>query len=106
MPVPRYTPYARAVRRFRRSPQDPADYAPPELRNPGLEGLLDPLALRAVGLDQPLAVAGQIPQLTDGRRRDEAAPQQSTFQQLRQPGGIADVGLAAGQEFDVAGGVQ
>ena len=64
---------------------------------------MDPLALRAVGLDQPLAVAGEIPQLADGRRRHEAAPQQPTLQQLSQPGGIADVGLAAGQEFDVAG---
>jgi hypothetical protein len=51
----------------------------------------------------PLAVAGQVPQLAEGRRRDEAAPQQPTLQQLAQPGGIAHVGLAAGQELDVPG---
>ena len=68
-----------------------------------LEDLLDPLALRAVGLDQPLAVAGEIAQLANRRRRDEAAPQQPTLQQLSKPGGIADVGLAAGQDLDVAG---
>ena len=33
-----------------------------------LEGLLDALALGAVGLDEPLAAAGQIPQLADLRR--------------------------------------
>jgi hypothetical protein len=68
-----------------------------------LQGLLDPLALGAVGLDEPLAVAGQIPQLADRRRRHEAAPQQPTLQQLTQPGGITDIGLAAGQDLDVAG---
>jgi hypothetical protein len=61
------------------------------------------LALRAVGLDQPLAVAGEIPQLADGRRRHEAAPQQPMLQQFRQPGRVADVGLAARQDLDVAG---
>jgi hypothetical protein len=38
-----------------------------------LQGLLDPLALGAVGLDEPLAVAGQIAQLADRRRGHEAA---------------------------------
>src|SRR5215207_3231249 len=51
----------------------------------------------------PLAVAGEIPQLPDGRRRHEAAPQQPMLQQLRQPGGIGHVGLAAGQDLDLAG---
>jgi hypothetical protein len=51
-----------------------------------------------VGLDQPLAVAGQVAQLADGRRGHEAAAQQPTLQQLTQPGGITDVGLAAGQD--------
>jgi hypothetical protein len=68
-----------------------------------LQGLLDPLALGAMGLDQALAVAGQIPQLADGRRGHEAAPQQPALQQLTQPGRIADVGLTAGQNLDVAG---
>jgi hypothetical protein len=64
---------------------------------------LDPLALGAVGLDEPLAVADKIPQLPDLRRGHEAAPQQPTLQQLTQPGRIADVGLAPGQDLDVAG---
>jgi hypothetical protein len=64
---------------------------------------VDPLALGGVGLDQLLAVAGQVPQLADGRWRHEAAAQQPVLQQLRQPGGIGDVGLAAGQDLDVAG---
>jgi hypothetical protein len=51
----------------------------------------------------PLAVAGQVPQLADDRRRDEAAPQQPVLQQLAQPGGIAHIGLAAGQQLDVPG---
>jgi hypothetical protein len=54
-------------------------------------------------LDEPLAVADKIPQLPDLRRGHEAAPQQPTLQQLTQPGRIADVGLAAGQDLDVAG---
>jgi hypothetical protein len=68
-----------------------------------LQGLLDPLDLGAMGLDEPLAVAGQIPQLADLRRGHEAAAQQPTLQQLTQPGGITDIGLAAGQDLDVAG---
>jgi hypothetical protein len=63
-----------------------------------LQGLLDPLALGAMGLDEPLAVADKIPQLADRRRRHEAAPQQPTLQQLSKPGGITDIGLAAGQD--------
>jgi hypothetical protein len=55
------------------------------------------------GLDQPLAVAGQVPQLADGRRRHEAAPQQPVLQQLAQPGRVAHVGLAAGQDLHVPG---
>jgi RNA polymerase sigma-70 factor, ECF subfamily len=52
---------------------------------------------RRHGLDEPLAVAGQIPQLADRRRRHEAAAQQPTLQQLSKPGGITDIGLAAGR---------
>jgi hypothetical protein len=54
-------------------------------------------------LDQPLAVADKIPQLADGRRRHEAAPQQPMLQQLRQPGRVTDIGLAAGEDLDVPG---
>ena len=57
--------------------------------DPGvLEGLLDPLALGGVVLDQPLAVAGQVPQLPDRRRGHEAAAQQAVLQQLGQPLGV------------------
>jgi hypothetical protein len=38
------------------------------------QGLFDPLALGGVFQDHPLAVAGQVPQLADRRRRDEAGP--------------------------------
>jgi hypothetical protein len=64
---------------------------------------VDALALGAVGLDESLAVAGQVPQLADDRRGHEAAAEQPTLQQLAQPGRITDIGLAAGQELDVAG---
>jgi hypothetical protein len=50
-----------------------------------------------VCLDQPLAIPSQVAQLTDRGRRHKAAPQQPMLQQLRQPGGIADIGLAARQ---------
>ena len=53
-----------------------------------LQGLLDPLALRGMGLDQPLAVAGQVPQLPDRGRGHEAAPQQPVLEQLGQPLGV------------------
>jgi len=64
---------------------------------------VDALAFGGVGLDEPLAVAGQVPQLANGRRGHEAAPQQPVLQQLGQPGRVANIGLAAGQELDVAG---
>jgi hypothetical protein len=57
---------------------------------------VDALALGAMGLDEPLAVARQVPQLADGRRRDEATAQQPVLQQLAQPRRIANIGLAAG----------
>ncbi len=60
-----------------------------------LEGLLDPLALAGVGLDEPFAVAGQVAQLADRRRRHEAAAQQPVLEQLGQPLGVSHVGLAA-----------
>ena len=55
-----------------------------------------------VGLDEPLAVAGQIAQLADGGRRHEAAAEQSVLKELGEPGRVGDVGLAAGQDLDVA----
>ena len=56
-----------------------------------------------MGLDQLLAVAGQVAQLTDRRRRHEAAAQQPVLGQLRQPSGVGHVGFPAGQDLDVAG---
>jgi len=57
----------------------------------------------ACAWNRPLTIAGQGRAARGGGRRDEAAPQQPVLQQLRQPGGIAHVGLAAGQDLDVAG---
>ncbi len=68
-----------------------------------LQGLVDPLGLGGVGLDEPLAVAGQVAQLADDRWRHEAAAQQPALQQLAQPRRVADVGFAARQDLDVAG---
>jgi hypothetical protein len=53
--------------------------------------------------NRPLAIAGEIPQLPDRGRRHEAAPQQPMLQQLRQPGRVADIGLAAGEDLDLPG---
>jgi hypothetical protein len=53
--------------------------------------------------NRPLAVAGEVPQLADGRRGHKAAPQQPMLQQLRQPGRVTDIGLAAGQDLDMPG---
>jgi hypothetical protein len=51
--------------------------------DPGvLKGLLDALALAGVGLDEPFAVAGQVPQFADRRWRHEAAAQQPVFEQF------------------------
>jgi hypothetical protein len=63
----------------------------------------DPLALRHPGLDEALAVAGEVAQDPDRRRRDEAAPQQAVLEELGEPGGVAHVGLAPGQDPDVPG---
>jgi hypothetical protein len=67
------------------------------------KGLWGPLAFGGVGLDQPRAVAGEIPQLPDRGRRHEAAPQQPTLQQLSKPGRVTDIGLAAREDLDLAG---
>ena len=49
------------------------------------------------------ALAGQLAQLALRARRDEARPHQPVAQQLRQPFGVAHVGLAAGDGLDVLG---
>jgi len=87
-------------------PETPSTSEPTESNlMPGvLEGLLDPLTLRGVGLDEAFAIPTLlVPQLTDGSGRDEAAPQQAVLDQLGQPLGVRDVALAARQDLDVAG---
>ena len=72
--------------------------------DPGVfEDLLDPLRFASAVLDQPLAIAGQVPQLTDLRRRHETRPQQPALQQLGQPRRVGHVGLAARQLVHITG---
>jgi hypothetical protein len=63
-----------------------------------LQGLLDALDLGGVGLDQPLAVAGQVAQLAEAGGATKLPRSSPHSEQLTQPGGITDVGLAAGQD--------
>ena len=67
------------------------------------EGLLDPLELRGAGLGEPLAVAGQVPQLPDRLRRHEAAAPKAVLEQLRDPFGVEDVALAAREDPQMLG---
>ena len=57
---------------------------------------------RALGGER-LAVAGEVAQAADGRRRHEAWAQQAVREQLRDPCGIDDVGLATWHVLDVGG---
>ena len=52
-------------------------------------------------LHQRLAVAGQLAQLADRRRGDEAGPQQAVAQQVGQPLAVLDVRLAPRHGLDV-----
>lgn len=61
------------------------------------------LQLAGTRLDELLAIAGQLPDRCDLRRRDEAAPQQAALGQLGQPRRIESVALAAGDLLDVPG---
>src|SRR5215218_3812392 len=70
-------------------------------------GVLEQL-LQAVGLtralpDERLAIAGQVAQLADRFRRHEAGAHQPVLEQLAEPLGVLDVGLAAGHVLDVLG---
>ncbi len=56
-----------------------------------------------MGLDEPLAIAGQVTQLADGGGWHEAAAEQSVLEELGEPGRVGHVGLASGQDLDVAG---
>ena len=75
----------------------------PELDLRQLQSLLDPLNMVAALPDQRLAQAGQIAQVPDRAGGHEARPQQATFEQLRQPLAVPDIGLAARDHLDVAG---
>jgi hypothetical protein len=68
-----------------------------------LQHLVQPVDLLRPLLHQRLAVAGQLAQLADRRRRDEAGPEQAVAQQVGQPLAVLDVGLAAGHGLDVLG---
>ena len=58
---------------------------------------------RGTVADQARPLPGQVAQLADRRRRDEAGPQQAVLEQLGDPLGVLDVGLAARDLLDVAG---
>jgi hypothetical protein len=69
--------------------------------DPGvLEQLLQPLQLRAAHVDLGLAVAGQLPQLTDLGRGHKAGPHHAVSSHIGQPLGIREVGLAARHPLD------
>ena len=51
--------------------------------------------------DQRFAQAGQIAQIAHRARWHETGAQQTTFEQLRQPLTVSDVGLAARHHLDV-----
>jgi hypothetical protein len=68
-----------------------------------LEGLFDPLPLGSVRLNEPFAVASQVPQFPDRRRRHEAAAQQPVLEQFGEPLGIEHIALVPGQNLQVLG---
>jgi hypothetical protein len=68
-----------------------------------LQDLVQPLGLPGALLDLRLAVAGQVAQLTDRLGWHEAGAHQAVLDQLADPLGIGDVGLAAGHVAQVAG---
>jgi hypothetical protein len=68
-----------------------------------LQQLLQPLRLAGALLDDGLAVAGEVAQLPDRRGWHEAGADQAVLDQLADPLGVGDVGLAAGHVAQVAG---
>ena len=64
---------------------------------------MGPLALRSMRLDQPFAIAGQVPQLPNSRGRHERASQQAMFEQLSQPLNIQYVRLSTRENPEVTG---
>ncbi len=63
--------------------------------------LVEPVGLARPVLDEGLAVAGEVAELPDRGRRHEAPPQEPALQQLRDPGGIRQVGLPPREVPDV-----
>jgi hypothetical protein len=86
---PRHAP---RVRRHRRQLDDHV-----------LQQLLDAVDLARALLDQAGAVARQLAQLADRRRRDEAAADQPVLHQVQPPRAVAHVGLPAGRRLHVGG---
>lgn len=68
-----------------------------------LQQLVRPIGGALSLLDQHFAVARQVPELPNRRRRHEAAPQQPVLPQLRDPDAVEDIGLATGDLLDVGG---
>ena len=66
-----------------------------------LQRLRDPIDVVAPLADERFAQAGQVAEIPHGSGRDEAPPQQATFEQLRQPLTIPHIGLAARQHLHV-----
>ena len=72
-----------------------------ELDVRSFEDLLDPVDLRRPFPDERRAVAGQLAQLPLRARRDEAGPEQAVAEEVGDPLGVPDVGLASGRSLDV-----
>jgi hypothetical protein len=74
-----------------------------ELDVRGLKDLLHPVGFPRAVLDQPLAVAHHVAQLTLRRGRHEAAAEQAEFQELGEPLAVPHVRLPARDHLDVLG---
>jgi hypothetical protein len=68
-----------------------------------LERLLQALHVPDPLAHELLARARELSQLLDGLERDEAPPDEPMRQQLREPLGVLDVGLASRHVLDVLG---
>ena len=68
-----------------------------------LEDLVEPVGLTGAVLEEGLPVPGEVPELPDRRRRDEAPPQEPALQQLGDQSAVGHVGLPPGDIRDVGG---
>jgi hypothetical protein len=66
-----------------------------QLASGSFEDLLQAVHLVGALVDQGGAVAGQLAELTLGTIRNEARPQQAVAQEIRDPFGVANIGLAS-----------